>query len=90
MSQPVSSNLDDNFETFCAGPVNSPWIGYGGGDYQVNGNFTVSLYASQLKDVWNQYYAGTSVAYPLSDDLALIGPRGSIWLFSCPSHFNGF
>ncbi|BBH45635.1 OprD family porin [Pseudomonas sp. KU43P] len=73
MSQPVSSNLDDNFETFYAGPVNSPWIGYGGGDYQVNDNFTVSLYASQLKDAWNQYYAGTSMAYPLSDELALIG-----------------
>lgn len=73
MSQPVSSNLNDNFATFYAGPVNSPWVGYGGGDYQINDNFTVSLYASQLKEVWNQYYAGTSFAYPLNDDLALIG-----------------
>jgi len=59
--------------TFYGGPVNSPWIGYGGGDYSINDNWTVSVYASQLKDVWNQYYAGTSVVYPLSDDLALIG-----------------
>ena len=73
MSQPVSSNLNDNFVTFYGGPVNSPWIGYGGGDYSINDNWTVSVYASQLKDVWNQYYAGTSVVYPLSDDLALIG-----------------
>ena len=73
MSQPGSSNLNDNFATFYAGPVNSPWIGYGGGDYQVNDNITVSLYASQLKDVWNQYYAGSSLTYPLSDDLTLIG-----------------
>lgn len=72
MSQPVSSDLNDNFVTFYGGPVNSPWIGYGGGDYKVNDSVTVSLYASQLKDVWNQYYAGTSVSYPLSNDLTLI------------------
>ncbi len=47
-----------------AGPVNSPWIGYGGGDYKVNDSVTVSLYASQLKDVWNQYYAGDKRLLP--------------------------
>jgi hypothetical protein len=29
--------------TFYGGPVNSPWIGYGGGDYKVNDSVTVSL-----------------------------------------------
>lgn len=73
MSQPVSSNLRDNFVTFYGGPVDSPWIAYGGGDYAINENVSVSLFGSRLKDVWNQYYAGTSVTWPLSDELALIG-----------------
>ena len=33
MSQPVSSNMRDNFATFYAGPVNSPWVAYFGGDW---------------------------------------------------------
>jgi len=73
MSQPVSSDMRENFATFYAGAVNSPWIAYGGGDYEINDRVTVSLFSSRLKDVWNQYYAGTSLTYPLSDDLALIG-----------------
>ncbi|AIR88896.1 OprD family porin [Pseudomonas cremoricolorata] len=73
MSQPVSSDLNDGLATFYGGPVDSPWVGYGGGDYELNDNITVSLYASQLKDVWNQYYGGTHFVYPLNDELALIG-----------------
>ncbi|MCE1118394.1 MULTISPECIES: OprD family porin [Pseudomonas] len=73
MSQPVSSDLHDNFVTFYGGPVDSPWIAYGGGDYAINDYVSVSLFGSRLKDVWNQYYAGTSVTWPLSEELALIG-----------------
>lgn len=73
MSQPVSSDLRDNFVTFYGGAVDSPWIAYGGGDYAINDYVSVSLFGSRLKDVWNQYYAGTSVTWPLSDELALIG-----------------
>ncbi|WP_248919773.1 OprD family porin [Pseudomonas entomophila] len=73
MSQPVSSDLRDSFVTFYGGPVDSPWIAYGGGDYALNENVSVSLFGSRLKDVWNQYYAGTSVTWPLSEQLALIG-----------------
>ncbi|AIL63576.1 MULTISPECIES: OprD family porin [Pseudomonas] len=73
MSQPVSSDMRDKFATFYGGPVDSPWVGYGGADYDVNENISVSLYASRLKDVWNQYYAGSSFSYPLNDDVALIG-----------------
>ncbi|PYC15013.1 OprD family porin [Pseudomonas mosselii] len=73
MSQPVSSDLRESFVTFYGGPVDSPWIAYGGGDYAINENISVSLFGSRLKDVWNQYYAGTSVTWPLSDELALIG-----------------
>ncbi|CAM5425348.1 MULTISPECIES: OprD family porin [Pseudomonas] len=73
MSQPVSSNMRDNFATFYAGPVNSPWAGYFGGDYNLNKNVTLSLYSSRLKDVWNQYYAGTGVNYSLSNELSVFG-----------------
>ena len=34
MSQPVSSDLRENFVTFYGGPVDSPWIAYGGGGLQ--------------------------------------------------------
>jgi len=73
MSQPVSSDLRENFVTFYGGPVDSPWIAYGGGDYTLDEHVSVSLFSSRLKDVWNQYYAGTSLSWPLSDELALIG-----------------
>jgi hypothetical protein len=73
MSQPVSSDLRENFATFYGGPVDAPWIAYGGGDYTVNDYVSVSLFGSRLKDVWNQYYAGASVTWPLSDELALLG-----------------
>ena len=73
MSQPVSSNMRDNFATFYAGPVNSPWVGYFGGDYNLNKNVIVSLYSSRLKDAWNQYYAGTGLNYELTDELSVFG-----------------
>jgi hypothetical protein len=73
MSQPVSSDMRENFVTFYGGPVDSPWIAYGGGDYNLSEHVSVSLFSSRLKDAWNQYYAGTSASWPLSDDLALIG-----------------
>lgn len=65
--------MRDGFSTFYAGAVDAPWIAYLGGDYTVNEHVGVSLYASQFKDVWNQYYAGTSLSYPLSESVALIG-----------------
>ncbi|WBM34952.1 MULTISPECIES: OprD family porin [Pseudomonas] len=73
MSQPMSSGMRENFATFYGGPVDSPWIAYGGGDYALNEYASVSLFSSRLKDVWNQYYAGTSLSWPLGERLALIG-----------------
>lgn len=43
------------------------------GDYRLNEHISVSLFSSRLKDAWNQYYAGTSLSWPLSEALALIG-----------------
>jgi hypothetical protein len=73
MSQPAESGMNKGFATFYAGPVDSPWIAYGGGDYQFNKHLSLSLYSSRLKDAWNQYYAGSAASYPLSDDVSLFG-----------------
>ena len=73
MCQPNSSSMRDGFSTFYAGVVDAPWIAYLGGDYTVNEHVGVSLYTSQFKDVWNQYYAGTTLSYPLSESVSLIG-----------------
>jgi hypothetical protein len=73
MSQPNSSSMRDGFATFYAGAVDAPWVAYFGGDYTLNDNVGISLYTSRLKDTWNQHYAGTSLSYPLSDEVTLIG-----------------
>lgn len=73
MSQPQVSTMRDEFATFYAGSVASPWVAYLGGDYSLNDNLSLSLYSSQLKDAWNQHYAGTTFVYPLTDSVSLFG-----------------
>ncbi|MBT2373540.1 OprD family porin [Pseudomonas fluorescens] len=73
MSQPNASGMNNGFATFYAGKVDAPWVGYFGGDYQVNPNVSVSLYSSRLKDAWDQYYFGTAASYPLTDEVSLFG-----------------
>ncbi|CDM42947.1 Porin D [Ectopseudomonas oleovorans] len=73
MSQPQESTSRGDFATFYAGQVDSPWVGYFGGDYELNDNLGFSLYSSRLKDAWDQYYAGMWWTYPLSEDLSLFG-----------------
>ncbi|MFK8332533.1 OprD family porin [Pseudomonas sp. BJa5] len=70
MSQPLSSNSRDGFVTFYGGPVDSPWLGYIGGDYQLTDHLSLSMYSSRLKDAWDQYYTGVSYKYPISDLLS--------------------
>ncbi|UCZ83436.1 OprD family porin [Pseudomonas sp. L5B5] len=71
MSQPNQSSLRDGFVTFYKGKVDSPWVGYFGGDYQLNPNLSFSLYGSRLKDAWDQRYFGVSGKYPLSSEFTL-------------------
>ena len=73
MSQPTESGMNKGFATFYAGPVDSPWIGYFGGDYAVNKHLSLSLYSSRLKDAWDQYYVGSAASYPLNVDVSLFG-----------------
>ncbi len=73
MSQPTQSGMNKGFATFYAGKVDSPWVGYFGGEYAVNQHLSVSLYNSRLKDAWDQYYFGSAATYPLNDDVSLFG-----------------
>jgi len=73
MSQPNESGMNKGFATFYAGPVDSPWIGYFGGDYQLNKHLGFSLYSSRLKDAWDQYYVSSTASYPLTEDVSLFG-----------------
>ncbi|MEH6387667.1 OprD family porin [Halopseudomonas nanhaiensis] len=73
MSQPTSSNMLDDFETFYAGPVDSPWVAYFGGDYSHDSALALSLYTSRLKDAWDQKYIGVASELPLSEKLSLFG-----------------
>ena len=72
MNQPNTSSLSGDFTTWYAGSVDSPWIVYFGGDYEVSDSVNVSLYTSRLKDAWDQHYAGMTFTYPLADNLTLI------------------
>lgn len=73
MSQPNSSDMREGFATWYGGAVDAPWTAYFGGDYTLNDNVGISLYTSRLKDTWNQHYAGTTLSYPLSDEVTLKG-----------------
>ncbi len=73
MSQPQESTSRGDFATFYAGQVDSPWVGYFGGDYALNENLGFSLYSSRLKDAWDQYYAGMWWTHELSDGFSLFG-----------------
>ncbi|QIB50059.1 MULTISPECIES: OprD family porin [Pseudomonas] len=73
MSQPTSSSMHDDFATFYAGPVDSPWVAYFGGDYILNPALGFNLYTSRLKDAWDQTYVGISSELPVSERLSLFG-----------------
>ncbi|TYP66302.1 OprD family porin [Stutzerimonas stutzeri] len=73
MSQPQQSGMNEDFATFYAGGVDSPWAAYFGGDYTMSDNLSVSVYTSRLKDAWNQHYAGLTWAHSLSESMALFG-----------------
>ena len=73
MSQPTSISMNDEFVAFYAGPVDSPWVAYFGGDYTLNPALGFSLYTSRLKDAWDQSYFGVSSELPLSEQLSLFG-----------------
>lgn len=43
-----------------------------GGKYAITDNLGVSLYASELKDIWKQYYGNVNYTLPLSNEQSLL------------------
>lgn len=67
---PVDSTDDLNYFTSDYGPsagIRADSISYIGGSYQHHG-VTYTAYASELKDVWNQYFLGAQIVYPLAKE----------------------
>ncbi len=67
---PVTTNNNHGLYASYAN-VEANSIDYLGGKYSINDNLTVSLYGSNLEDVWHQYYANTNFTLPLSDEQSL-------------------
>ncbi len=65
-----STNSDDDFYAAYAG-VSTDTVAFVGGNYAITDALSVSLYGSQYKDIWRQYYANTHYVYPISDDQSL-------------------
>lgn len=62
---PVDSTKHLNyFTTDYAAGIRANSISYVGGSYQLN-DVTYTAYASQLEDIWNQYYFGANTTYKL-------------------------
>ena len=63
----MSSNHDGEIFTSYAG-VTANSADYVGGSYSFSDDFSVTLYGSELKDVWRQYYGNANYNIPLSEE----------------------
>ncbi|MGH8418074.1 MAG: OprD family porin [Pseudomonas sp.] len=64
---PVTTNHDhDIFASYAN--VTATSVDYAGGKYTFNDNLTASLYGSNLKDVWDQYYGNLNYTQAITDD----------------------
>ncbi|WP_263143653.1 OprD family porin [Pseudomonas sp. RIT-PI-AD] len=66
-----SSNNDDPLALDYGLPISIDSVSYVGGVYKPAQNLKLGLYASELEDVWHQYYANANYVQPLSDTQAL-------------------
>ena len=64
------TNSDGEITTTYGGTIANS-ADYLGGTYAFSDNFSATLFAAQLEDVWDQYYANLNYNIPLSDDQAL-------------------
>jgi imipenem/basic amino acid-specific outer membrane pore len=64
---PITTNNDHGIWA-AYGNVEASSIDYAGGKYTVNDNLTLSLYGSDLKDVWHQYYGNANYTLPITGD----------------------
>ena len=66
----MSTNSDGEIGTSYAG-VTADNADYLGGSYSLSDNLSLSLYGSELEDVWRQYYANANYSIPFSDEQSL-------------------
>src|ERR1700712_1782778 len=64
---PVTTDHDHDIYASYAG-VTASSIDYAGGKYAFNDNLTASLYGSNLKDVWDQYYGNINFTQAITGD----------------------
>lgn len=50
---------------------NSSHMNWVGGSYSIPKSATVTAYAGNLRDIWNQYYLAGSYPFPVSEDITL-------------------
>jgi len=67
---PVTTNSDHELFASYAG-VTGDSIDYAGGKYAVADNLTFSLYGSDFKDIWRQYYGNANYTLGISDEQSL-------------------
>ncbi|PTS84112.1 outer membrane porin, OprD family [Pseudomonas sp. HMWF032] len=66
----ASTNSDGEI-TLAYGGTATKTADYIGGSYAVNDNLSVSLYGSELEDIWRQYYSNVNYTIPFSDTQSL-------------------
>ncbi|MFJ4142801.1 OprD family porin [Pseudomonas sp. NPDC089734] len=66
----VTANHDHDIYAVYANETSSSAT-FAGGVYQITPNWSATLYGSEYKDIWNQYYVNTNYSLPLSDDQSL-------------------
>ena len=66
----MSTNSDGEIATSYAG-VTAKSADYVGGSYSFSDDFSVSLYGSELEDIWRQYYGNANYNIAFSDSQAL-------------------
>lgn len=65
-----STNSDGEI-TLAYGGTATESADYVGGSYAINDNLSVSLYGSELEDIWRQYYSNVNYTIPFSETQAL-------------------
>jgi len=69
-TSPVTTARDGGLWAAYAGEETSD-VDFLGGKYAINDNLSVSLYGSEFKDIWRQYYGNVNWVLPVADDQSL-------------------
>ena len=67
----MNTNRDGKITLTYGGDVDAASADYLGGSYQITDRLSAILYASELEDVWNQYYGKLNYVLPLAEERSL-------------------